>query len=78
MAILGTEGRIEVEVPFTPQKDHACRIAIASSKNPGGALVFADFAPVDQYAIQCDLAVAAFRGEAAQEFPIQDRLQTCG
>ena len=74
VAILGTQGRIEVEVPFTPQKDHACRIAIASAKNPGGALVFEDFAPVDQYALQCDLSVAVFRGEAAQEFPIEDAI----
>jgi predicted dehydrogenase len=75
VVILGSEGRIEVEVPFTPQKDHGCRIAIESSKVGGGSsMEFEDFAPVDQYATQCDLAVAAFRGEVAQEFPIEDAI----
>jgi predicted dehydrogenase len=75
VVILGSEGRIEVEVPFTPQKDHGCRIAIDSGKSlDGSSAVFEDFAPVDQYVIQCDLAAAAFRGEAAQEFPIEDAM----
>lgn len=75
VVILGSEGRIEIGVPFTPQKDHACRIAIDTGKSfDGSSAVFEDFAPVDQYALQCDLAVAAFRGETDQEFPIEDAI----
>jgi predicted dehydrogenase len=75
VVILGSEGRIEVSVPFTPQKEHGCRIAIDSGKSlDGSSAVFEDFAPVDQYAVQCDLAAAVFRNEATQEFPIEDAI----
>lgn len=75
VVILGSEGRIEIGVPFTPQKDHSCRIVIDSGKSAdGSSATTEDFAPIDQYAIQCDLAVAAFREEIAQEFPIEDAI----
>jgi predicted dehydrogenase len=62
-------------VPFTPQADHACRIVIDSGKSlDGSSAVTEDFAPIDQYAAQCDLAAEVFRGEAAQEFPIEDAI----
>lgn len=75
MVILGSEGRIEVPLPFTPPKDHACRIAIDSGKSlDGSSAVFEEFPPVDQYALQCEHAAAVFRGEVAQEFPIEDAI----
>jgi predicted dehydrogenase len=75
VVILGSEGRIEVPVPFTPQKDHACRIVIDSGKTlDGSSAVVEEFPPTDQYALQCDAAAAVFRGEAAQEFPIEDAI----
>ncbi|HEY2682413.1 MAG TPA: Gfo/Idh/MocA family oxidoreductase [Steroidobacteraceae bacterium] len=70
VVVLGTGGRIEVEVPFTPMKDQACRISIEADD---GREV-EEFAPVDQYALQCDTAVRAFRGETEQEFPIEDAI----
>jgi predicted dehydrogenase len=75
VVVLGTEGRIEVAVPFTPNKDHACRITIDSGKAlDGSSAQFEEFAAIDQYGAQCDLAVAAFRGEIEQEFPIEDAI----
>ncbi len=75
VVILGSAGRIEISLPFTPQKDYACRIVIDSGKSlDGSSAVFEDFAPVDQYKVQCDAAAAVFRGEAAQEFPIEDAI----
>ena len=75
VVVLGTEGRIEVSVPFTPQKDHGCRLVIDSGKSLDGAsAMFEDFDPVDQYALQCDLAAGVFRHESAQEFPIEDAI----
>jgi predicted dehydrogenase len=75
VVILGSEGRIEIPVPFTPPKDHPCRIIIDSGAAlDGSSAVFEDFAPIDQYQLQCDLAAAAFRGETAQEFPIEDAI----
>jgi predicted dehydrogenase len=75
VVILGSEGRIELSVPFTPQKEHGCRLIIDSGKSlDGSSAVFEDFAPVDQYVLQCDLAAAVFRNEAEQEFPIEDAI----
>jgi predicted dehydrogenase len=75
VVILGSAGRIEVPVPFTPQKDHACRILIDTGASlDGSSAAFEDFAPVDQYLLQCEQAAAIFRGEAEQEFPIEDAI----
>jgi predicted dehydrogenase len=75
VVVLGAEGRIELAVPFTPSKDHRCRIVIDSGKSlDGGSAQFEEFAPLDQYAEQCDLAVAVFRHEVEQEFPIEDAI----
>jgi predicted dehydrogenase len=75
VVILGSEGRIEVSVPFTPQKEHGCRLIVDSGKSlDGSSAVFEDFAPVDQFVEQCDLAAAVFRNEAEQEFPIEDAI----
>jgi predicted dehydrogenase len=75
VVILGSEGRIEVCVPFTPHKDHRCRIIIDSGRSlDGTSAEFEEFAPLDQYAAQCDLAAAVFRNEASQEFPIEDAI----
>lgn len=75
VVILGSEGRIEVPVPFTPSKDHSCRIVVDSGKSlDGSSAQIEEFTPVDQYTLQCDQAVAVFRGEAAQKFPIEDAI----
>jgi predicted dehydrogenase len=75
VAILGTEGRIEIAVPFTPQKDHACRIVIDSGKSlDGSSALHEDFPPVDQYVLQCDTAAAVFQDDSDQEFPIEDAI----
>ena len=77
VTILGTGGRIEMPVPFTPPKDLACRIIIDSGKSlDGTSAAFEDFPAVDQYALQCDAAAAVFCGETAQEFPIEDGIAT--
>jgi predicted dehydrogenase len=75
VTILGSEGRIEVGVPFTPQAQHACRIVIDSGKSlDGSSAEFETFDPIDQYAAQCDLAAQVFLGESTQEFPIEDAI----
>ena len=75
VVILGSQGRIEVPIPFTPLKDHACRILIDSGQSlDGSCAINEDFPPVDQYALQCDAAAAAFRNEMTQEFPIEDAI----
>jgi predicted dehydrogenase len=77
VTILGTEGRIDMPLPFTPAKDWACRITIDGGKSlDGSAAEFEDFPAVDQYALQCDAAAAVFLGEIRQEFPIEDGIAT--
>jgi predicted dehydrogenase len=75
VVVLGTQGRIEITVPFTPPKDHTCRIVIDSGASlDGSSAVVEEFAPIDQYQVQCDLAAAVFRNESEQEFPIEDAI----
>ena len=77
VTILGSDGRIDMPVPFTPAKDLACRIIIDSGKSLDGASAeIEDFPAVDQYALQCDAAAAVFLGETPQEFPIEDGVAT--
>lgn len=77
VTILGSEGRIDLAVPFTPMLDHACRISLDSGKSlDGSSAVVETLSAVDQYALQCDGAVAVFRGEGEQEFPIEDAIAT--
>ena len=75
VVVLGTHGRIEITVPFTPAKEHACRIVIDSGASlDGSSAVVEELAPADQYQLQCDLAADAFRGDSTQEFPIEDAI----
>jgi predicted dehydrogenase len=75
VVILGSQGRIEVPIPFTPMKDHGCRIVIDTGQSlDGSSAVFEEFPPIDQYGLQCDVAAAVFRNETAQQFPIEDAI----
>jgi predicted dehydrogenase len=75
VVVLGTHGRIEIPVPFTPPKDLGCRIVIDSGTSlDGSSATVEEFPAVDQYQLQCELAAAAFRDESTQEFPIEDAI----
>ena len=75
VVVLGTTGRIEIQVPFTPNKDYSCRIAIDTGKTlDGSSGVFETFPAVDQYRLQCDLVARIFLGETSQEFQIEDAI----
>ena len=77
VVLLGSGGRIEVDVPFTPPKDHACRLRLDTGRSLDGSSAVEETLPAaDQYAEQCDRAVAVFRGSEAQAFPIEDALAT--
>jgi predicted dehydrogenase len=75
VTVLGSSGRIEVQVPFTPNKDHSCRVVIDTGKaQDGSSAEVENFPAVDQYALQCDAAAQVFQGNATQEFPIEDAI----
>ena len=75
VTLFGAEGRIEVMVPFTPREHLRCRIVIDSgAQQDGSSAEVEELDPADQYALQCDSAARVFRGEHAQEFPIEDAI----
>lgn len=75
--VLGTRGRIEIAVPFTPQKDHPCRLLLDTGQSLDGSSGLTQTLPaVDQYVEQCEHAAAVFRGTEIQEFPVDDALAT--
>lgn len=73
--ILGTQGRIELEVPFNPQPDRACRLFVDNGKDLWGAGIrVEEIARSDQYTIQADLFSRAVRGLGEVPTPLEDSL----
>jgi predicted dehydrogenase len=76
MQILGTKGRIEVEIPFNAPPDKPCRIFVDDGSALGGASAKEETFPVcDQYGIQGDLFSEAIRSGKPVEFPLENAVQ---
>ena len=76
MQILGTKGRIEVEIPFNAPPDQPCRIFVDDGSALGDASAKEETFPVcDQYAIQGDLFSEAIRTGKPPEFPLENAVQ---
>jgi predicted dehydrogenase len=76
MQILGTKGRIEVEIPFNAPPDKPCRIFVDDGSLLGDASAKEETFPVcDQYAIQGDLFSEAIRSGKPVEFPLENAVQ---
>ena len=76
MQFFGTQGRIDVEVPFNPPETKPSRIFIDDGKDlyAGGSAVVESFAPCNQFTIQADLFSKAVRGEGAVPNPLEDSI----
>jgi predicted dehydrogenase len=73
MQILGTEGRIEIEIPFNAPPDRPCRIFVDDGSQLGDRSARAEmFDVVNQYTLQGDLFARAVRSEHALPFPLED------
>jgi predicted dehydrogenase len=71
--LLGTLGRVEIEVPFNAPPDRPTRILVDDGSAHVGANAEAiEFAPCDQYTIQGDLFSRAVREGTAQPIPLED------
>ena len=71
--LLGTRGRVEVEIPFNAPPDRPTRIFVDDGSALGGASAeVIEFAPCDQYTIQGDLFSRAVREGTAQPIPLED------
>jgi predicted dehydrogenase len=73
MQILGTKGRIEIEVPFNAPIDRPCRILVDDGRDLfGGGITVETFPVCDQYTIQGDAFSKAIREGTAVPVPLSD------
>jgi predicted dehydrogenase len=68
--VFGTDGRIEVEVPFNAPPDAACRIIV--ERGDGGGTEVVELPAADQYALQADAFSLAVRGRGVVPVPLED------
>jgi len=74
--ILGTEGRIEIEIPFNAPPDRPCRIFVDDGSGLGDRSAREEtFAVVNQYTLQGDLFADAVRNGRALPFPLEDSVK---
>jgi predicted dehydrogenase len=69
--IFGTEGRIEIEIPFNAPPDRPCRIW----HQRGGEIEEIVFDTVDQYTIQGDLFSQAVLNDTPVPTPLEDGIE---
>jgi len=73
--ILGTKGRVEVEIPFNAPADRPCRLSVDNGADVFGSEVHTEeFAICDQYTIQGDAFSRAIREDRAVPTPLEDSL----
>ncbi len=74
--VLGTKGRIDIEIPFNPPPDRPARILLddGGTLDGSGAQAIA-FDPVDQYTIQGDLFSKAVREGGEQVLSLESSVE---
>ena len=71
--ILGTEGRIEILMPFNTEPGNEAIIRVAGQKQPGfGEAREIKFPVCNQYTLQGEAATAIFKGDSPVNYPIED------
>ncbi len=76
MQIFGTQGRIEIEIPFNAPPDRPCRIFVDDgSELGGGSAVPEAFDICNQYTLQGTLFSEAVRTGGKTEFPLEDAVR---
>ncbi len=74
--IIGTKGRVQVEIPFNAPPDHPTRIFIDNGIDPMGTGIRAEqFAICDQYTIQGDEFSRAIRDGGEVPTPLEDSIR---
>ena len=71
--IVGTTGRIEIEIPFNAPAGEPGRIFVDSGQSGGPEVMETE--SCDQYTIQGDEAARVFLGEIPAPYPIEDAVQ---
>lgn len=76
MHFTGTQGRIEIEIPFNAPNDRPCRIFIDDGRDFVGGGVTTESLPVcDQYTIQGDAFSRALREGTEVPVPLEDGIK---
>jgi predicted dehydrogenase len=76
MQLLGTKGRIEIEIPFNAPNDRPCRILIDDGRDlMGGGIAVETFPTCDQYTIQGDVFSRALREGTEIPVPLADAIK---
>jgi predicted dehydrogenase len=74
--LLGTKGRIEIEIPFNAPNDRPCRILIDDGRDlVGGGITIETFPICDQYTIQGDVFSKALRDGGKAPVPLEDAIK---
>jgi len=73
VGIVGTEGRIDMETPFSAPTDEKSRILL-DLHGPGQPVETITFPPVDQYALQAEAFSRAVRGMGPWHYGLDDAL----
>lgn len=75
MQILGTRGRIEIEIPFNAPRDRRCRLLLDNGADVfGGGITVQEFPVCDQYTIQGDMFSRAILEGTEVPTPLEDSL----
>ena len=73
MQLLGTKGRIEVELPFNPPPDHAVRLFVDDGRDlRGSGVETITVEPVNQFTLQGERFSEAVRGRGSVPVPLED------
>src|ERR1700761_3136005 len=76
MQLLGTKGRIEIEIPFNAPNDRPCKILIDDGRDLfGGGITVETFPLCDQYTIQGDVFSKAVREGTPVPVPLTDAIK---
>jgi len=76
MNLVGTKGRIELEIPFNAPNDRSCRMFIDDGGDLSGKTVSVETFPIcDQYTIQGDVFSKAIRENTEVPVPVTDAIK---
>jgi predicted dehydrogenase len=74
--LIGTKGRLEIEIPFNAPPDRPCRIFVDDGSGLGDASAVAEtFEVTDQYTLQGEAFARAIREGTPLEFPLEDAVR---
>jgi predicted dehydrogenase len=73
--VMGTRGRIEIEIPFNAPPDRACRLSVDTGDLLGAGIQRIDVDACDQYTLQGDLFSNAVLNGTEAPVPLEDAVR---